>query len=152
MPQKTAELRKPEHPRYVLDSFAWLAWFADEPGAAIVQTLLEKARRNEVDIHVSWMNVSEVYCITARRSLDSDRHMAAKKAVEVIENLPVHIHAISKNEALAAARFKADHALSLADAFAASLAKTHAAQIVTGDPEFQPLEKKQAIRILWIAR
>ena len=152
MPQGTAELRKPERPQYVFDSFAWLAWFADEPGAAMVQTLLEKAQKDEVNIHVSWMNVSEVYYITARRSLDSDRHMAAKRAVEIIENLPVQIHTVSKNEALAAARFKADHALSLADAFAAALAQAHGAQIVTGDPEFQSLEKKPAVRILWIAR
>ena len=35
---------------------------------------------------------------------------------------------------------KPEHKMSLADAFAAALAKTKKAELVTGDPEFKPLE------------
>ena len=96
------------------------------------------------------MNVAEVYYITARRSLDPDKHLAARTVVETIESLPVHIQVVSKSEALAAASLKADYPISLADAFAAALAKTHLARIVTGDPEFKPLEENQIVEILWL--
>jgi predicted nucleic acid-binding protein len=38
--------------------------------------------------------------------------------------------------------------MSFADAFAAALAKVRQAELVTGDPEFKPLERE--IRIHWI--
>jgi predicted nucleic acid-binding protein len=44
--------------------------------------------------------------------------------------------------------FKARFRLSLADAFAAALAKDMKAELVTGDPEFKALEKE--IRIQWL--
>jgi predicted nucleic acid-binding protein len=47
-----------------------------------------------------------------------------------------------------AAEYKARHKLSLADAFAAALAKEKKAELVTGDPEFKPLEKE--IKINWL--
>ena len=47
-----------------------------------------------------------------------------------------------------AAGLKARFSLSLADAFAAALAKKLKAELITGDAEFKPLEKE--IRILWL--
>ena len=47
-----------------------------------------------------------------------------------------------------AAQFKAAHKLSLADAFAAALAKDRKAELVTGDPELKALEK--VIKIVWL--
>jgi predicted nucleic acid-binding protein len=47
-----------------------------------------------------------------------------------------------------AADFKARHKLSLADAFAAALAKERKAELITGDPEFKALEKE--IKIGWL--
>jgi len=44
--------------------------------------------------------------------------------------------------------FKANHRISLADAFAAALAKEKKAELVTGDPEFKAMEKE--IRIEWV--
>ena len=44
--------------------------------------------------------------------------------------------------------FKARYKLSLADAFAAALAKERKAELVTGDPEFKALEKE--IKIDWL--
>ncbi len=56
----------------------------------------------------------------------------------------------SPNRALAdtAADFKARFRISLADAFAAALAKEKKAELVTGDPEFKALEKE--IKIIWL--
>jgi hypothetical protein len=47
-----------------------------------------------------------------------------------------------------AADFKARFRISLADAFAPALAKQKKAELVTGDPEFKPLESE--IRINWL--
>jgi predicted nucleic acid-binding protein len=47
-----------------------------------------------------------------------------------------------------AADFKARFKLSLADAFAAALAREKKAELVTGDPEFKPLD--QELKIHWL--
>jgi predicted nucleic acid-binding protein len=61
---------------------------------------------------------------------------------------PVQFHPATRALADQAAIYKAAHKMSLADAFAASLAKERKAELVTGDPEFKPLEKE--IRIRWL--
>ena len=47
-----------------------------------------------------------------------------------------------------AADFKARFPMSLADAFAAALAKEKNAELVTGDPEFKAVEKE--IKVAWL--
>ena len=47
-----------------------------------------------------------------------------------------------------AADFKSRFSFSLADAFAAALAKRHKAELVTGDPEFEQVEKE--VKIGWL--
>jgi predicted nucleic acid-binding protein len=47
-----------------------------------------------------------------------------------------------------AADFKARFPMSLADAFAAALAKEKKAELVTGDPEFKAVEKE--IKVAWL--
>jgi hypothetical protein len=44
--------------------------------------------------------------------------------------------------------FKAKEKIAYADCFAAALAREKKAQLVTGDPEFKPLEDE--VNILWI--
>ncbi len=79
-----------------------------------------------------------------------DARLAADKVVELLEHLPIQIASISKSEAVAAARLKADYAISIADAFAAALAKTHTARLVTGDPEFESLDENKEVPIVWL--
>ena len=149
MSRSTAKVSQAKPSHYVLDSFALLAWLRDEPGADTVQTLLEEAEDDRTHIHVSWMNLAEVYYITKRRSIEPDPQLAADKIIEVMENLPIRIESISKAEAVAAARLKADYAISLADAFAAALAKTYHANVVTGDPEFESIDRRE-VPIFWL--
>jgi predicted nucleic acid-binding protein len=47
-----------------------------------------------------------------------------------------------------AARFKSRNKMSYADAFAAALAKTKRADLITGDNEFKPLDGE--IKISWV--
>jgi len=148
MSRSVAKANRPD--RFVLDSFALLAWLRDEPGADTVQELLEKADQKRAKLLVSWMNIAEIYYITKRRSKDPDPQLVADRVVELLQNLPIRIESISKLEAVGAARLKADYSMSLADAFAAALAKTNDARLVTGDPEFEPLDAKKEVSILWL--
>lgn len=137
---------------YVLDTFAILAWFANEPGAAAVQEILEEARRGKSQIYVSWVNLSEVYYVTLRYTEEAERLAAAVKAIEILKTLPLDLVPAGEREALAAGAIKADYSLSLADAFAAGLANLYGAEVVTGDPEFKAAEQAGDTRVLWLPR
>lgn len=63
----------------------------------------------------------------------------------LLEGLPIQFHPATRELADLAAIYKATHRLSLA----AALAKEKKAELVTGDPEFKPLEKES--KILWLA-
>ena len=117
---------------YVFDSFALLAYFGNEPGAETVEQLLRQAQEKTVTIYLSLMNLGEVYYIT-QRERGQDVAMAT---LALIDQLPLQQHAIDRPGVLAAAAFKANHAISYADAFAAALAQQLQGSVVTGDPEF----------------
>ena len=51
---------------YVLDSFALLAYFEDEPGAETVEQLLRQAERQAITLYLALVNLGEVYYITQR--------------------------------------------------------------------------------------
>lgn len=80
--------------------------------------------------------------------LKKDGATAWEQASEVLKSLPIDFHPTNRALADAAADFKARFKISLADAFAAALAKEKKAELVTGDPEFKPLEKEITIRWL----
>ncbi len=61
---------------------------------------------------------------------------------------PITLVGVTEQRVLAAAHVKAKHAVSYADAFAIALAQELNAAIVTGDPEFQSVEK--IVDILWL--
>lgn len=75
---------------------------------------------------------------------------AWNEAARILETLPIEFHAATRALEDRAAIFKAAHRLSLADAFAATLAKEKKAELVTGDPEFKKLEKD--VKVHWLPR
>lgn len=131
-------------PGSVLDSFALIAYFRDEGGADKVEALLHKAARTREPLQMTEVNYAEVqYIIIRRNGLPGWEAVAARLVA-----LPIKFHPVTRELADLAARFKASHPISLADAFAAALAKTHNAELVTGDREFKALEKEIVIRWL----
>jgi predicted nucleic acid-binding protein len=130
----------------VLDSFALLALFRDEPGADIVAGILEKAGRQDQPLHMSEVNYAEVQYIVRRKDGDA----AWESIAEELKAAPIEFHPADRQLADAAAGFKARHRISLADAFAAALAKDKKAELITGDPEFKALEKE--IKIYWLPK
>jgi ribonuclease VapC len=130
-----------EAPCYVLDSFALLAYLADEPGAAQVTNILKRGGQNRIRILVPMINLGEVLYITERESGLPDAH----KALAAFEQLPITLVEVTKARVLAAAHIKATHAVSYADAFVVAIAQEFDAVVVTGDREFKAVESLIAI-------
>jgi predicted nucleic acid-binding protein len=131
-------------PARVLDSFALIAYFRDEPGAQTVEDLLVSAGKKDDPLLMSDVNYAEVkYSIVKKNGAD-----AWAEAAKVLEGLPIDFCSTTRSLADTAADFKSRLKLSLADAFAAALAKEKKAEVVTGDPEFKPLEKE--VKIHWL--
>ena len=59
-----------------------------------------------------------------------------------------YIDIIDENLLQTAATLKANYPISYADAFAVAMAILHKASLLTGDPEFKKLEKKEDISII----
>ena len=128
----------------VLDSYALLAFLRGEPGEDQVAALLEKAGARDVPLHMTEVNYAEVKYMVIRK--DGAAHW--EQVARQLPTLPIEFHAADRRLAEVAADIKAHHTLSLADAFAAALAKEKKTELVTGDLEFQQLEKE--IKISWL--
>jgi ribonuclease VapC len=130
----------------VLDSWALLAFFEDEPAAEAVEKLLLDGESGKTELLLSVVNWGEIYYSIMRRI---SQDAAEAKALE-IAGLPIEVVPVDADLVLArqAAQFKAVHKMSYADAFAAALAKTRKAELITGDREFKPLEKD--IKVRWL--
>ncbi|MGQ9750957.1 type II toxin-antitoxin system VapC family toxin [Desulfosoma sp.] len=125
MPRKSQE-------KIVLDAWAVLAFlFGEQPAADAVRDIFVKQNTSPSSIYMSWINLGEVYYII-RRKKGAD---AADAVLDDIQLLPIKLEAPSKNDILSAAKLKARHTLSYADAFAVTLAQKIHGTLCTGDPE-----------------
>jgi ribonuclease VapC len=120
---------------YVLDSFAMLALLGGEPGGDRVSELLREAQEGTVRLLMTWVNVGEVAYIVERRW---GREQTIR-ALGTLEATAIELLPVGRKLALAAAAIKARYPLAYADAFAAALAASEQAVLVTGDPEFRAL-------------
>ena len=130
----------------VLDSWALLAFFEDEPAAVEVEKLFAKADHGTHKLLLCVVNWGEVYYNTIRKvSLEAAEQKAKDMAMLPIEIIPVEsdLHLVRQ-----AARYKASGKLAYADAFAAALAKLRNAELITGDPDFKQVEDE--ITIGWL--
>ena len=134
----------PDQAKYVLDSYALMAYLGDEPGRERIEEILEEARADQCTLLLCMINFGEVLYMTERR-----RGLVMAQSVQgLIESLPIMIINASRNLILEAAHIKAQFPLSYADAFVAALAQREGATILTGDPEFQAV--KDLVAIEWI--
>lgn len=131
---------------YVLDSFALLAFFRDEPGADIVEQLLNAAAGDKHELYVTAVNAGEVYYMSFRK----DGAIRANLVWEAIKRFPIHFIEIDLELSLEAAKIKAGHKLSFADAFAAALTIRKKGTLITGDNEFQTLKEQTGFKVKYI--
>jgi ribonuclease VapC len=128
----------------VLDSWALIAFFEDEPAAEAVEKTLELAAAEKHKLLMSVVNWGEVYYNTRREVSEA----AAEKTIREIAAMPIEIVGADLPLTKLAAHYKATRKMSYADCFGAALAKLKSAEFVTGDPEFQEVEKE--IKIDWL--
>ena len=130
----------------VMDSYALMALFNDEPGADEVEKLLLKAESGSPKLLMCVVNWGEIYYSVKR---GASQEMAEEKAKE-IAGMPIELVGLDTDLHLVreAALFKATRKMSYADCFAAALAKTRNAELVTGDPEFKAVDGE--IKIGWL--
>jgi len=128
----------------VLDSYALLAYFEDEPGAEKVQGLLEQGEKGKVGLLMSVVNWGEVY-YSLCRSKGAEK---AEDSLLVIEQLPIKFIDVGRDFMYKVARLKAYHSLALGDCFAAALGMERRCPVLTGDKEFEKLGKM--VKIEWL--
>jgi predicted nucleic acid-binding protein len=129
---------------YVLDTFALMAYFQGESSGIAVRTLLAQAFGSQVALSISLINAGELFYLTWRRR-GADH---AERVWADLQRLPVVVYPVSEARVLAAARVKATHRVSYADAFSIALAQELGATIVTGDPEFK--EAESLAPVMWL--
>jgi ribonuclease VapC len=130
--------------RYVLDSYAMIAYFEDEPGADRVALVLKQLIKGKAKGFMSVVNWGEVYYNTMREQGISE----AEKVILQLDKFPIQIVDVNKELANEAAKLKGEFRIAYADCFAVALSVKLGAAIVTGDPDFKKLQER--ISIQWI--
>jgi ribonuclease VapC len=131
-------------PTKILDAQALMAFFLDEPGADTVRGLLLEAEAGNVKLAMSVVNLGEVWYAIARAVSPA----TADQYIQRIQGMAVKIVDADWTITRQAAVFKALGNISYADCFAAAQAKGMDAEVVTGDKEFEILERE--IGIAWL--
>lgn len=128
----------------VLDSYALMAFFEDEPGADLVRELLMKAEENKVTLLMSVVNLGKVWYSIAQTNSPE----VADQYIGEVDGMAIEIVDADWQLTHQAARFTVNGNISYGDCFAGALAKNRRAELVTGDKEFRALESE--IKIAWI--
>jgi predicted nucleic acid-binding protein len=130
---------------YVLDSFALVAYVVQESTWESVRDLLAAAQAGEVRLAMCTVNLGEVqYRLERLRGAK-----VARQTVLLAEALPIEIVAADWPLTGLAAELKAITAVSYAGCFAAAVAISRDAELVTGDPEFRLFGDR--IKVRWLA-
>ncbi len=129
-------------PQKVLDTYALVAFFEDEPGANYVRKLLVEAEAGNITLAMCVVNLGEFWYIVARAVSTAQ----ADTLVEEIQGMAIEIVDADWELVQHAARFKVGGGLSYADCFTAALGKIRQAEVITGDPEFNRLTDEIQIR------
>ena len=120
----------------VFDTSACFAFLENESGADIVETYLFEARKKLVVVHVSFVSLTEVEYITIQERSAAD----ATAVLAKMSGWPVRWHHTDDVLCGEAARLKAAHRISFADAFVAATTLRLNATLVHKDKEFDALK------------
>jgi len=128
----------------VLDSWSVMAYLEDEPAGEKVEAVIAGAHEDGVPLQMTVVNIAEVWYIMARQSSVAE----ADQSIAELRQLGIEFVDVDWKLSLEAAKFKAKGKISLADCYAAALAKENKADLVTGDPEFKQVENE--VKIHWV--
>ena len=124
---------------YVLDTSALVSYLKDEPEAGQVEAVL----RQPDDLMIPFMTMMELrYVLLRAYSLSH-----VDQIIETLRSCGASIVESSPVWGIQAAAVKARGGLSLGDAWIASLALLHDAELVHKDPEFDRVEGLRCLRL-----
>ena len=129
---------------YVLDASALMVFFEDRAGAGKVEELLVKAAEAKRTLAMSVVNWGEVFYSIWRAHGEKQ----ANAKLQEIAQLPIEIIDVDLELGKAAASLKAERNLPYADCFAAALAQSRKATLVTSDKDFERADS--ILKILWV--
>jgi predicted nucleic acid-binding protein len=124
---------------YVLDANAVLRYFkvSDAQGGELVRDLALQVERKQARLFISVINVGEVY-YTVLRQMGEQR---ASHAIQGLRHVATIIEA-DLSLTIEAAALKHHYKLGYADSFAAALALSYKATLVSADPDFEKIGKQ----------
>jgi predicted nucleic acid-binding protein len=128
----------------VLDSWAVIAFFEDEPAGKKIADLIANAHEDRIPVFMTVVNVGEVWYITAREISEE----AANNIVKELSDLRIEFVDVNWEITQEAARFKSRNRMSYADCYAAALTRSKKGVLVTGDSEFKAIDGQ--IDIQWV--
>lgn len=128
----------------LLDSHAALVYLKQEKGYEKVKNVLAAAEKSKSRLLMSEINIGEVGYILLRAGLTADLNDFLSQFL----SLPIQPAPVDLDLVIEAAKIKARHPLSYADAFAVATALRHDAAIMTGDPEFRSVQ--DLVSIHWL--
>lgn len=128
----------------VLDSYAVLAFLFNERGSEKIAELFEKAAESDKVLFITAPNWAEIRYIVERKVGAVQWRETRTKLL----GLPIEIVPADQTLAELAGEIKVGGKMSLADCFAAALAKLKKADVYTGDPEFRAVEKD--VKVVWL--
>ena len=131
---------------YILDAFAFMAYFENEPGAERVEQILEDVKSGKAHAFVSIINLGEVVYNTERKH----GLTKAQDTLALIQEMPIEVLPADDQTVFAAAHIKANHPVSYADAFVIVAAQKLDGIVMTGDPEFKDVT--ELAKIEWLKR
>jgi ribonuclease VapC len=130
--------------RYVLDSYALLAYAEGEEGSKIVADVFKKALAGLAEVFLCRVNWGEMYYIALREGGEERAELYSR----TLSSYPLEFIETTKELTVQAARLKAFNKISYADAFAGATAILNKAELVTGDKEFKQLDAQ--LKVHWI--
>ena len=130
--------------KYVMDSYAMIAFFEDESGAGEVAEILNALINQKAKGFMSVINWGEIfYCTLRVQGLEEAEYVLTQ-----FNTYPIQILEPDQGLTYEAAKLRARYGIAYADCFAAALSLRLKAPVVTGVPEFKQLENE--IPIQWI--
>ena len=138
----------PDKNKFVLDSYALIGYLENEPFSNQIEGLLKAARKGSTQLFLHALHLGEVYYITLREQGEQMAGIAYSR----IRAFPLSfIDRISDELLLKAASLKANYPISYADSFAAALAVLNDCFLLSGNPEYNALEKEGILKMHWLS-
>ncbi|MEM3044657.1 MAG: PIN domain-containing protein [Candidatus Bathyarchaeia archaeon] len=117
--------------RLTFDSEAILAFYLGEKGGEAVKEILKKVQDGDAEGYMSILNLTEIYYILCRVNPELAKEKERRLRLYNLKIVPIEDDDLWRE----AAKIKCEHALSLADAFAAATAKVLKSKLVVGSDE-----------------